>query len=79
MNDDVFALWVYLARTPLLWLTVTILAYCLCDRVSAMLHRAPLANPVLLTAAVVAESVPEAALKFSVTPVTPGTNNAPLS
>jgi hypothetical protein len=29
MNDNVFALWVYLARTPLLWLTVTILVYCL--------------------------------------------------
>ena len=47
--NDVFALWVYLARTPLLWLTVTILAYCLCDRISAALHRAPLANPVLMS------------------------------
>jgi predicted murein hydrolase (TIGR00659 family) len=49
MNDDVFALWVYLAQTPLLWLTVTILAYCLCDRISAALHRNPLANPVLMS------------------------------
>ncbi len=49
MNDDVFALWVYLARTPLLWLTVTILVYCACDRVSAALHRTPLANPVLMS------------------------------
>jgi predicted murein hydrolase (TIGR00659 family) len=49
MNDEVFALWVYLARTPLLWLTVTILAYCLCDRLSAALRRAPLANPVLMS------------------------------
>jgi predicted murein hydrolase (TIGR00659 family) len=49
MNDEVFALWVYLARTPLLWLTVTILAYCLCDRVSAALRRPPLANPVLMS------------------------------
>ncbi|HBK05631.1 MAG TPA: hypothetical protein DDZ81_07170 [Acetobacteraceae bacterium] len=49
MNNDVFALWVYLARTPLLWLTVTILAYCLCDRISAALHRTPLANPVLMS------------------------------
>lgn len=47
MHEDVFALWVYLARTPLLWLTVTVLAYCLCDRVSAALRRHPLANPVL--------------------------------
>lgn len=49
MNDNVFALWVYLARTPLLWLTVTILIYCLCDWLSAALHRTPLANPVLLS------------------------------
>ena len=48
MHDDVFALWVYLARSPLLWLTVTILAYCLCDRISAALRRTPLANPVLM-------------------------------
>jgi predicted murein hydrolase (TIGR00659 family) len=49
MDNEAFALWVYLARTPLLWLTVTILAYCLCDRISAALHRAPLANPVLMS------------------------------
>lgn len=47
MHDDVFALWVYLARTPLLWLTVTVLGYCLCDRISAAFKRHPLANPVL--------------------------------
>src|ERR1700733_12330271 len=50
-DDDVFSLWVYLARTPLLWLTVTILAYCACDRVSAALRRHPLANPMLLSVA----------------------------
>jgi predicted murein hydrolase (TIGR00659 family) len=49
MHDDVFALWVYLARSPLLWLTVTILVYCLCDRISAALGRNPLANPVLMS------------------------------
>ena len=50
MNEgNVFSLWVYLARTPLLWLTVTILAYCLCDRISAALNRTPLANPVLMS------------------------------
>jgi len=43
-----FSLWVYLARTPLLWLTATLLVYALCDRVSARLRRHPLANPVLL-------------------------------
>jgi predicted murein hydrolase (TIGR00659 family) len=49
MNDNVFALWVYLARSPLLWLTVTILVYCLSDRISAALNRTPLANPVLMS------------------------------
>lgn len=47
MKNDVFALWVYLARSPLLWLTVTILVYCLCDAISVALRRNPLANPVL--------------------------------
>ena len=49
MKDNVFSLWVYLARTPLLWLTVTILIYCGCDRISAAVRRHPLANPVLLS------------------------------
>lgn len=47
MNQSDFALWVYLSRTPLLWLTMTIFAYVLADRVSASLKRNPLANPVL--------------------------------
>ncbi|GJE25366.1 LrgB family protein [Methylobacterium organophilum] len=42
-----FALWVYLSRTPLLWLTVTLIAYAVADRVSAATDRHPLANPVL--------------------------------
>ena len=46
MSDD-FALWVYLSRTPLLWLTVTICAYVLADRLSARVGRHPFANPVL--------------------------------
>jgi predicted murein hydrolase (TIGR00659 family) len=53
LNDNVFALWVFLARSPLLWLTVTILAYCLCDRISAAAGRAPLANPVLMAVCLV--------------------------
>jgi predicted murein hydrolase (TIGR00659 family) len=53
MNSEVFALWVYLARTPLLWLTVTILAYCLCDRIAESLRRPPLANPVLMSVCLV--------------------------
>lgn len=47
MSDDVFELWVYLSRTPLLWLTATLLAYAVADRVSLAVNRNPLANPVL--------------------------------
>ena len=42
-----FALWVYLSRTPLLWLTVTLVAYAATDAASTALGRHPLANPVL--------------------------------
>jgi predicted murein hydrolase (TIGR00659 family) len=45
--ESTFALWVYLSRTPLLWLTVTLLVYVIVDRVSAATQRHPLANPVL--------------------------------
>ena len=47
MSDD-FSLWVYLSRTPLLWLTVTLLAYVAADRVSVAFGRHPLANPMLI-------------------------------
>jgi predicted murein hydrolase (TIGR00659 family) len=53
LTTDVFALWVYLARSPLLWLTVTILVYCVCDRTSAALGRPPLANPVLFSVCII--------------------------
>ena len=35
MTPGTFALWVYLSRTPLLWLTVTLVAYLVADRISA--------------------------------------------
>jgi predicted murein hydrolase (TIGR00659 family) len=41
-------LWVYLASTPLLWLTATVLAFLAADVISARLRRAPLANPILI-------------------------------
>jgi predicted murein hydrolase (TIGR00659 family) len=47
MNENPFSLWVYLSRSPLLWLTVTLLVYALADAVSLKTHRHPLANPVL--------------------------------
>lgn len=42
-----FALWVYLSRTPLLWLTVTVVVYACVEAASRALRRHPLANPVL--------------------------------
>ncbi len=53
MNGD-FSLWVYLAGTPLLWLTVTLAAYVAADRIAAASGRHPIANPVMLTVAMVA-------------------------
>ena len=43
-------LWVYLAETPLLWLTTTLVAYVIGDSVSAAAHRHPLVNPVVIAA-----------------------------
>jgi predicted murein hydrolase (TIGR00659 family) len=40
-------LWVYLSRTPLLWLCITVLAYVASDFLSERVGRHPLANPVL--------------------------------
>jgi predicted murein hydrolase (TIGR00659 family) len=45
---EIFKLWVYLSTTPLLWLTATLVAYVIADRISLLLHRHPLANPVLI-------------------------------
>jgi predicted murein hydrolase (TIGR00659 family) len=47
-------LWVYLAASPLLWLTVTLAAYALADRLSRSCNRHPLANPVMIAVAIVA-------------------------
>ncbi|MGE0004185.1 MAG: LrgB family protein [Parvibaculaceae bacterium] len=43
-----FDLWVYLASTPLLWLTVTLLAWIAADRIALACGRHPMVNPVLL-------------------------------
>jgi predicted murein hydrolase (TIGR00659 family) len=47
---DIAGIWVYLASTPLLWLTLTLLAFAVGDGVSAALGRNPLANPVVIAA-----------------------------
>lgn len=46
---DFVDLWVYLSGSPLLWLTVTLVAYLIADTVSALCGRHPLANPVLIS------------------------------
>jgi predicted murein hydrolase (TIGR00659 family) len=48
MEQRVTAIWVYLAQTPLLWLTLTVLMYLLADRLYQASKRNPLCNPVLL-------------------------------
>lgn len=50
MNEPVSTLWVYLSASPLMWLTVTLLAYGAADRLAARLGRPPVANTVLVSA-----------------------------
>ncbi|WP_404311275.1 LrgB family protein [Neorhodopirellula lusitana] len=45
---NVWQLWTYLSEGPLVWLTLTLMAYLAADRLSVLATRAPLANPVLL-------------------------------
>ncbi len=52
--EGVFQLWVYLSASPLLWLTVTLGAYVLADRIALAARHAPIANPVLIAVALVA-------------------------
>ncbi len=52
--DGVFQLWVYLSASPLLWLTVTLGAYVLADRIALAARYAPIANPVLIAVALIA-------------------------
>ncbi|CCE02704.1 LrgB family protein [Bradyrhizobium sp. STM 3809] len=47
MSGSPFSLWVYLAQSPLLWLTVTLVVYAVTDAISLRTRRHPLANPVL--------------------------------
>jgi predicted murein hydrolase (TIGR00659 family) len=55
--------WVYLAATPLLGLTITLLAYLIAQRIYAAFRFNPLANPVLIAVAIVV-----IVLKTSATP-----------
>jgi predicted murein hydrolase (TIGR00659 family) len=53
MSDagDLYRIWVYLSETPLLWLTATLVAYVIGDAISGRFARHPLANPVVIAAA----------------------------
>lgn len=57
------SIWVYLAATPLLGLTITLLAYLIAQRIYATFRFNPLANPVLIAVAIVV-----IVLKTSATP-----------
>lgn len=47
IQHSVAEIWVYLAQTPLLWLTATLAVYCLADTLYQRIGQMPLANPVL--------------------------------
>jgi predicted murein hydrolase (TIGR00659 family) len=49
-----FALWVYLSASPLFWLTVTLVAWLVAERLAAASGRHPLVNPVAIAIVVVA-------------------------
>ena len=51
---DIASLWSYLATSPLIWLTTTILAYVVADGVARQLDYPPWANPVLLSVLLIA-------------------------
>ncbi|MGG7567850.1 LrgB family protein [Rhodovulum sp. DZ06] len=51
---DVAEIWSYLSAGPLLWLTLTLAAYLLADRIAAAAGRAPWANPVLIAVLILA-------------------------
>lgn len=46
------SLWVYLAASPLLWLTATMVAFVIADTISKRFNRHPLAHPVVLATAI---------------------------
>ncbi len=53
MTTRIGDVWVYLAQTPLLWLTVTVVVYLAADALQRRLGGRALANPVLLAVAAI--------------------------
>lgn len=54
MNTPAAQIWVYLSASPLTWLTATLLAYTAADAFAAKVNRHPLANTVVIAAALLA-------------------------
>lgn len=54
MNTPAAQIWVYLSASPLTWLTATLLAYAAADAFAAKVNRHPLANTVVIAAALLA-------------------------
>jgi len=46
---EIADIWSYLAQGPLIWLTLTLVAYVVADAVAQFANRAPWANPVLIS------------------------------
>ncbi len=53
MGDTLLDIWVYLAHTPLLWLTVTLGVYCGADQIYKKLNMLPILHPLVLAIAVI--------------------------
>lgn len=53
MTEPPFSLWVYLAATPLLWLSITLIVWVGADAIAAASGRHPLLNPVLIAIVVI--------------------------
>ena len=51
---DFAEIWSYLSHGPLVWLTLTLVAYAIADTLAETARRAPLANPVLIAVALLA-------------------------
>lgn len=53
MEENITEIWVYLARSPLMWLLVTLAVYQLADMLYQRLGKFPLLNPVLVAILVI--------------------------
>ena len=53
MTEQTFGLWVYLSQEPLLWLTLTLVAYVVSEELSNRANRHPLMNTVLFAAVMI--------------------------